>query len=102
MIGLTFSICLYVWCWGARPALTPGATTMRSTGNSASTVVWIPCTSGPTVWDSIILSFLPLLEENLEIYYQHYIKLKFVSSVSVSSCVKGQLLAGLFGRFGPL
>src|SRR6218665_3862244 len=42
---------------GARPALTPGATPMRSTGNSASTGVWIPCTSGPTVCDSITLSW---------------------------------------------
>src|SRR6218665_3163029 len=47
-----------VWYFfGARPVLTPGATPMRSTGNSASTGFWILCTSGPTVWDSIILSW---------------------------------------------
>src|SRR6218665_3468281 len=47
---------MWYFC-GARPALTPGATPMRSTGDSASTGFWIPCTSGPTVWDSIILSW---------------------------------------------
>src|SRR6218665_1890677 len=50
----------YVKMWyfcGARPVLTPGATPMRSRGNSASTGFWILCISGLTVWDSIILSW---------------------------------------------
>src|SRR6218665_3646334 len=47
---------LWYFC-GARPALTPGATPMRSIGNSASTGFWILCTSGRTLWDSIILSW---------------------------------------------
>src|SRR6218665_1779435 len=45
------------WCCWAGPALTPGATSMRSIGNSAPTGFWIPCTSGSTEWDSIILSW---------------------------------------------
>jgi len=47
-----------LWCCGARPALTPGATPMRSTENSASTVVWIPCTSGPVYSVGFCYSFL--------------------------------------------
>src|SRR6218665_567972 len=49
---------VFMWCLcGARPALTPGATPILSTGNSASTGFLILCTSGPTVLDSIILSW---------------------------------------------
>src|SRR6218665_1813548 len=47
---------MWYFC-GARPVLTPGATPMRSIGNSASTGLWILCTFGPTLWDSIILSW---------------------------------------------
>src|SRR6218665_2454384 len=51
-----YSDLLWYFC-GARPVLTPGATPMCSTGNSASTGFWILCTSGPTLWDSIIISW---------------------------------------------
>src|SRR6218665_890209 len=37
--------------------------------------------------------FPPLLQEKLETYYPSYLKLDSVSSLRVSSCVKGQLSA---------
>src|SRR6218665_3943563 len=40
-----------------------------------------------------LLPLLPLLQENLETYYQSYVHLNFVSSVALSFCVKGQLSA---------
>src|SRR6218665_1306660 len=56
MLGAANEDVVWYFC-GARPVLTPGATPMRSTGNSASTGFWILCTSGPTAWDSIIISW---------------------------------------------